>query len=31
MPFFNNATIPDGMYDIMLVITDGNVATDTSL
>jgi len=30
MPFFNNATIPDGMYDIMLVVTDGNGCRDTS-
>ncbi|MDX9811136.1 MAG: hypothetical protein RBU28_02020, partial [Bacteroidales bacterium] len=30
MPFFNNATIPDGTYDIMLVITDGNGCRDTS-
>ncbi len=30
MPFFNNATIPDGIYDILLVVTDGNGCRDTS-
>ncbi len=30
MPFFNNATMPDGTYGIRLVITDANGCTDTS-